>query len=539
LSEPKFDPAAAQYCKIHPGIGIARLGNSQQDYFIGPEVPGISVQPEVELFKDKEGKIKRQAVLFRVYAYDSDDKVMKELTSADCTITWHVHLANKKGENKLFVGRFRHTDEIRNSKISNRNDLIIDPGSHSISGTNEAGDKYKFDTGKFLNVTVPLGELRTDDKGRLIVLGGFGKSDSIDMEKYPIRQYANNDGWFDDTSDGPVTASVTLRNGKNLPLKSSAWVIIAPPKFAPYHYPLVTLYDTMTQVALNQKWLTKPTEVSFMRDIYPIFYRVIQYSWLNTMAEGGHGPGTILREFKHLSDNSQNNSNLRKMIFNRIRNPSLINNPSSAEAIKQAEAFYMPPMSGDDGESDQGKIQTWMTILPFQYDNLKRWSEGDFISDWNEASQLAPISKIEQIPIDEQPSSLEKAALDLAIGAPFFPGIEITYIVWDPSLYDGQAFRINPDLEAGDITKHMALPWQADFLLCSNDWWPTARPDDVIPEDHHFVDKAATSKKWARDQDGKEFGDYIDMVNKWSKLGFVKPVNINGKTFFLETERNL
>src|SRR5690242_12823003 len=171
----------------------------------------------------------------------------------------------------------------------------------------------------------------------------------------------------------------------------------------------------MTQVALNQKWLTKPTEVSFMRDIYPIFYRVIQYSWLNTMAEGGHGPGTILREFKHLSDNSQNNSNLRKMIFNRIRNPSLINNPSSAEAIKQAEAFYMPPMSGDDGESDQGKIQTWMTILPFQYDNLKRWSEGDFISDWNEASQLAPISKIEQIPIDEQPSSLEKAALDLAI----------------------------------------------------------------------------------------------------------------------------
>lgn len=144
----------------------------------------------------------------------------------------------------------------------------------------------------------------------------------------------------------------------------------------------------------------------------------------------------------------------------------------------QAEQFYMPPMSGDDGESDQGKIRNWMTVLPFQYDNLKRWSEGDFISDWNEGSQVAPISKIDQLPIEEQPSSLDKAALDLAIGAPFYPGIEITHIVWDLSTYNYQPFRINTGMDAGDITKHMAIPWQADFLACAEDWWPTARPDD-------------------------------------------------------------
>ena len=350
------------YCKIHPAIGIARLGNSPEEYFLGPEVPGYAGLPESVLFKDNEGRVKRQGIRFRIYAYDSDDKAVKELNTDACSITWNVHLANKKAENKLFIGRFKRTEAKRNEDIVNRNDLVIDPGFRSISGANQSGDKYRFDTGKFLGVSVPLGELRTDEKGRLIVLGGFGKSDSIDIEKYPIRQYANNNGWFDDTSDGPVTASVNFNDGRAIPVKENAWVIVAPPKFAPYHYPIVSLYDTMRECAINQKWITKPTEVSFIRDVYPIFYRAIQYSWLNAMAERGHGPGNILSKFKLLSDNSQNNSHLRKMIFNRIRNPALIDDPGSSEAIAQAEAFYMPPLSGDGGEANQGDIETWMAV---------------------------------------------------------------------------------------------------------------------------------------------------------------------------------
>ena len=36
-----FDFSAVRTCKIHPGIGIARVGNSLElnGYFIGPEVP--------------------------------------------------------------------------------------------------------------------------------------------------------------------------------------------------------------------------------------------------------------------------------------------------------------------------------------------------------------------------------------------------------------------------------------------------------------------------------------------------------------------
>jgi hypothetical protein len=33
------------HAAIHPAIGIARLGNSADEYFIGPEVPNASTLP--------------------------------------------------------------------------------------------------------------------------------------------------------------------------------------------------------------------------------------------------------------------------------------------------------------------------------------------------------------------------------------------------------------------------------------------------------------------------------------------------------------
>jgi hypothetical protein len=33
--------------------------------------------------------------------------------------------------------------------------------------------------------------------------------------------------------------------------------------------------------------------------------------------------------------------------------------------------------------------------------------------------------------------------------------------------------------------------------------------------------------------------DMVDMVEKWNKLGFIKPVKKDNVTFFLEKERNL
>ena len=46
--------------KIHPAIGIARMGNSRTDFFIGPEIPGDHTMPTGG-YKDASCRVKRHA----------------------------------------------------------------------------------------------------------------------------------------------------------------------------------------------------------------------------------------------------------------------------------------------------------------------------------------------------------------------------------------------------------------------------------------------------------------------------------------------
>ena len=74
--QPAFDFSQVAKCRIHPGIGVARVGNSPDEFFIGPEAPcdPNDVKPPAGGFKDAHGRIKRQAARFRIYAYDSEGK---------------------------------------------------------------------------------------------------------------------------------------------------------------------------------------------------------------------------------------------------------------------------------------------------------------------------------------------------------------------------------------------------------------------------------------------------------------------------------
>ena len=85
--------------KIHPSIGIARLGNTDDDFYLSPEQPGAlpivcddqgreqfdeKGQPKrISSFKDASdlSKLRKQAARFRVYAYDSEGEEGKGLTS--------------------------------------------------------------------------------------------------------------------------------------------------------------------------------------------------------------------------------------------------------------------------------------------------------------------------------------------------------------------------------------------------------------------------------------------------------------------------
>src|SRR5712671_1603962 len=110
--------------RIHPGIGIARLGDSPDAFCISPETPAalpiacdqqgnplLSPDGKSELrvtkFKDAEGRIKRQAARFHIYVCDEQNPEGRPLKIGDTIegggnrgvlvdIQWRVYLANKK-----------------------------------------------------------------------------------------------------------------------------------------------------------------------------------------------------------------------------------------------------------------------------------------------------------------------------------------------------------------------------------------------------------------------------------------------------------
>ncbi|MEU4796732.1 LodA/GoxA family CTQ-dependent oxidase [Streptomyces sp. NPDC023327] len=192
--------------KIHPAIGIARVGNSESPPFIGPESP--DERPlEAGSYKDAAGRIIKQAARFRLYGYDGDGNVVRELKHGEGgveEIEWSVHLANKKAAWYRFhipldipeaarlteKQRSRRNADIRGE---DRKKLIIDPGKRTVYASQDTCEY--FDTGEIMGRRVPLGSICTEGTGRLLVTGGDGKSGSYagsSCEK-KITGVANND----------------------------------------------------------------------------------------------------------------------------------------------------------------------------------------------------------------------------------------------------------------------------------------------------------------------------------------------------------
>jgi hypothetical protein len=159
-------------CKVHPAIGIARVGNSPEEMFIGPELPGIPSPPEGG-YKDAGDaramvppRIKRQGARFRIYGYDKAGTCLGEITSlgakADATlsgmqadIVWSVDLANTKAEFHKFRGRAGEDPAhppapLRNKHVTGarRRDLRMHPAPVDIAGPRS---RVAFDSVTFMD----------------------------------------------------------------------------------------------------------------------------------------------------------------------------------------------------------------------------------------------------------------------------------------------------------------------------------------------------------------------------------------------------
>ncbi|HET7540328.1 MAG TPA: LodA/GoxA family CTQ-dependent oxidase [Polyangiaceae bacterium] len=176
--------------KVHPGIGVARVGDSTTDWFIGPETRAEPVPPYGG-YRDADGRIKRQAARFRVFDHSGGGATPVD----SLLVTWTVLLGP-------------------------------DPTGPSLTltGPNQVA---KFAEVPFSGTPsqVSWGEIRTDSQGNLLVLGGVVE------------------GSFYGSSCGRISASV----GATPAVRS--WVAILPPNFSPSVRPAISVYDYLIELA--------------------------------------------------------------------------------------------------------------------------------------------------------------------------------------------------------------------------------------------------------------------------------------------------
>ena len=604
--------------RIHPSIGIARLGDSDVGYFLAPELPGMHALPDAGVHGERErfrdaGGIKRQAARFRVYEYDaqSDGRftMRRELTLEEPDVTdirWTVHLANSKASFHRFEGprgdptatppADQSAPPPRNAAIKGKDDrrrlLEINPFARSIGGRAVTGGATFTPTAKSKHETWPtiddkpggekaidyLGELHTDGTGRLLVLGGHGRSRRGSRGGPLVEEnFANYDGWYDDVADGPVSAEIRFKDGTHVQIggwteracldgrplehEGGAWVVVGPPKFAPHLDPVVSLYDRLVDVTVHSLALDGNTaydvagsplgrlkqlkidpayQPSFTHEIQPLLRRAFESRFVFGEAAAQHY--TLAPEVWAVLGDPMQLPDARGFIFRYLRAPSDVAPPETGDAS-------MPMLFGDqyiggeldDEEAPEGEF---LSLTATQYEMLRRWSEGDFIGDWHDAPE-SPETVV-------TPDGLDRAALQAAVGGAFFPGVEIGWLVRDPSIY-AEPFRVkhHESIRAGHFTRQMALPWQADFFECAKEtvvfnasaddpelqstdvmtWWPTQRPDDVLPRG------GAERVPWARGSDGKEIETKEQFLEAWRRLGFV--VDTSGdRSRFEEIDRN-
>ncbi|GAA3016191.1 LodA/GoxA family CTQ-dependent oxidase [Streptomyces lactacystinicus] len=568
------------YVKIHPAIGIARVGNSEE-FFYGPETPDEDPRTPGS-YKEGTGKIKRQAARFRAYGYDKDGNVVREILHGQdkASIDWTVQLANHKAAWYKFslaldipeaqnLAKDQYGRRNATYKGKDRDTLRITPDPRTISGTGRSGQK--FDTGKIAGKTVYLGELRTDEKGRLVVLGGRGSSASFTDPPSELTTFGNNEGWHDDISDGPVTATVTI-DGKAVEVKP-AWVVVGPPNYAPDVKGIVTLYDLLYDLFVQGGYPTVPlpSTVVFDEHIKPLLQRFTGHQWVNQgfAAEfGWQGPNdfTSPRLLAVLGSKKEQYRELRQRVYYQMRS-------YDRDGLSP---LPWPWLYGDAMAVPAQSPRQYGVLTRTQEQMLEQWVQGNF----DDKTKHTTYTSLEAAPLAQQPGLLDRAALDYCLADAFHPGCEVTWPIRHDTLYT-EPFRIRhraagetehdygdhltPQLALsahgplhgqgpGGLTRWMGVPWQTDTASCRSGYelranigpryspylpsfWPARVPNHVLkrtdfdtvnqkPNGTVTDDRRAEAFErravWLRFLSPDKKTGLKDMVAGWSKFGVVE-----------------
>ncbi|MBE0366938.1 CTQ-dependent lysine 6-oxidase LodA [Pseudoalteromonas aurantia] len=612
---------------LHPSVGVARLGNSEGQFYLAPDqiggLPfeadewGNKIDSPVNQFKDQEGRIRRQGQPFKII--DEDNNELTLASDNVKAVTWTVHIANKKAAwyefnelqgNLLFGEENSYSNRRtpwRNASETNRRSLIIDPGPRTITGANA---KAIFDEASASNnypVSFPpkpcqgteiksLGNIITDNEGRLVVIGGYGNAGGNE----PLESYGGADSWHDDIADGTVYCTITFNDGQEL--KLSAWVIVGSPDFAPEIVNISNLSDTMFDVAIREQNLCaemysngefQPSyQANYYRDIEPIIQRISRYQWVSNVQSMSAFVSNIF-DFK---DNTEENQANRSAYFNYFRkpvNPATVQQTPPIEQTNQqlfehgieGHLPLMPVNSGSNSVSnaEDNIVDKFLTLTQTQYFLLSQWASGSFSNE----KPLPTTSAQDSFGVFHA----DQGSVGNCVGLPMCPGIEVTwsmqnpviyaapYVIKDQSIGSGFPNGLDPErdecegggCQPGDLTKRMACPWQADFFNCTiqnvnftdptvnkvnegtaeepsmvplaptyySYWWPPQSPWDVLT--NQVDDQSATHLPAGQQVNyARGINSFVQMVEHWPALGFIRNQNTSEPNFpfFTESERN-
>jgi hypothetical protein len=614
-------PMQSRYV-LGPSIGVARLGNHKTSFYLEPDAAGaLPIECDehgtVERGDDGEpvrvrefkrgGEVRRQGARFRIYRIDEASPLGEELTLAHpdvAGISWTVHLANKKAvwfnfaelEGNLLYGQDNSYANrgvpLRNAGTTDPKErlrLMIDPGPRTVTGADQSAEfdeasapktyKHKSFPPRPTNGSqiTTLGGLRTDAEGRLVVLGGFGQSGGDEA----ISSFAGADTWHDDVSDGPVTCRLKLNDGTTHVLQ--AWCLVGSPKFAPELVNIVSLEDTMWDVAVRHLGaapdlyangaFNEGYVASFERDIAPILTRPGAYRWVaNTPQMSSLSPPPF-----DARDRSAATAPMREAYLQRFRQPSpegVIGEAANTLFLAGSSFPMLPLNSGSNSVSDV-MPDKFLTLTETQYFLLGRWAAGSF--ETGTADDL------------DTPTLLSRAAMSNCVGGPFCPGIEVTWSTRNPNIYEAplrlrhrhdeawyDSHGLDPiedetadtlGCEPGDLTKRMAIPWQADFFQCSIQyinftdpsvnkgqgiprpptyyayWWPPQSPWLVMTGDLDSAgQQAAGTPAGYQVLYTRGINTFGQMITDWWRMGFIvnQATDAFGSLFpnFAEQERD-
>ena len=406
--------------KIHPAIGVARLGTAQpnpvsgQTYYLAPTVEGaLPTDPSTgkpsEVFRDPEGKLLKQAAQFQVFAYEDGNPDGKPVVLGNGgikAIEWTAYLANKKAawyQFKELTGSGQEGDAgyIENNKkvpplnplrvnrqVPDRQKLILDPGPRTVGGSQPASAIFDLPDGPTTdeqtfkpNVIRHLGSLYAEKEGTLLLFAGDGNSGTTNLKpadpgkealfEYATISFANNDGWFDDVADGPVDATLILDDGSRVKVDVSAWCLVGPPKYAPEVVNIVTLFDTMFDVAVREQnyrpdlfkdgQFNPDYTVDFEREIAPLLRRPDRYRWAVNLKSGD-------AVTQHQSFVNFGPTQGTVFPFQFLRPTDNLNGNTHAD-------IFMPRLAGDNPFNPLTP-SVFLTLTQTQFFMLKQWIAG-------------------------------------------------------------------------------------------------------------------------------------------------------------------